>query len=175
MLLLWYSMINILDYNLCCFSMIMNWRDSNLWGVFFFWDCVNPPLDPKSSVSQMGGKSSIFHPPRLGSLQTLREGPPAHWVPNRLSDCWCPWQDIRSLTHTNTHAQKIRSCGYWLERDWTPGTGLYWSVDLGLVSTATLLCFKVFCNEGIVWLYIIILTIIIVVVVHDYYLSSLSA
>lgn len=59
------------------------------------------------------------------------------------------------------------------------GAGLdsqYWSVDPGLVSTATLPCFKVFCNEGIVWPYIIILTIIIiVVVVHDYYLSSLFA
>lgn len=61
-------------------------------------------------------------------------------------------------------------------RNWTAGTGLYWSVDLGLVSTPTLPCFKVFCNEGIVWLYIIILNIIIiVVVVLDYYLSSLFA
>lgn len=57
-------------------------------------------------------------------------------------------------------------------------TGLYWSVDPGLLSTATLPCFKVFCNEGIVWLYIIILTIIIIIIVvlvHDYYLSSLFA
>lgn len=179
-LLLWYSMINILDYNLCCFSMIMNWRDTNLWGVFFSFlflgDCVNPPLNPKSSVSQMGGKSSILH--NLGWVPYRHSGSPSNPLGAQQTELLLMSLTGHVLPHTHKHTctENKVECGYWLEQDWTPSTGLYWSVDLGLVSTDTLSCFKVFCNEGIVWLYNIILTIIIIVVViHDYYLSSLFA